>query len=171
MAEVARKYNLSHFEDSKARVLNSNDFYVVKGKSEKKQIWEQRVEILSILVPRILMITLALLTIIGSLMLKATLTETTARVRNAQNELNEAVNINHYLANEYNQAVNFTQVEERAVSLGLQKAAPGQVIFMDTVGEKNAIVYTYKTPLQEFTENIKNTVNDICNRLDLVPIF
>lgn len=172
LAELARNYNLSFYEDSRARSLNNEDsLLVVKGKDRQKLIWEQRLETLSIYIPRIIMISIILTMLAGSLVMKATLTETTARVQSAQNELSDAVNVNNFLNNEYNQLMNFAQIEEAAQRLGLQKATSDQIRYIDNLHTENAIIYSYKTPLQELGEKLTSGINSLCDKYGFEPIF
>lgn len=172
MAEVARKYDFNFFEDNKVKALPKEEgLHVIKGVDQKKLIWEQRLETLSIMLPRAIMITLALVMLIGSLMMKASFTESVTKVHSAEKELAEMVNVHDYLSNEYNQVMNFAQVEESARALGLQKAMPDQIRYIDNLHTENAIVYTYKSPAQKLAENAKSAVNYACDKLGLSPMF
>jgi hypothetical protein len=117
------------------------------------------------------MMTLIAVMLAGSLVMKATLTETTAKVQSAQKELTEAINVNDFLKNEYNQLMNFAQVEEAAQRLGLQKATSDQIRYIDNLHTENAIIYSYKTPLQELGEKLTSGINSWCDRNGFAPVF
>jgi hypothetical protein len=117
------------------------------------------------------MMTLIAVMLAGSLVMKATLTETTAKVQSAQKELTEAINVNDFLKNEYNQLMNFAQVEEAAQRLGLQKATSDQIRYIDNLHTENAIIYSYKTPLQKLGEKLTSGINSWSDRNGFAPIF